>query len=97
MRKRGRTDRTQAAIVQALRRVGASVLVLSNVGDGCPDLLCGWQGHSLLLEVKDGLKRPSQRRLTTDQQAFVETWRGGPVRVVQSVDEAFAVLRECVR
>lgn len=59
MRICGRIDGNQAQIVRALRQVGATVLSLADMGDGCPDLLVGFRGFNILLEVKDGSASPS--------------------------------------
>lgn len=84
----GKLDRNQTAIVAALRSIGTHVLSLAPLGKGAPDLLC-WRhvvGY-VLLEVKDGGKPPSARKLTADQVAFHAAW-GGPIHVVESVDDA---------
>lgn len=56
--------------------MGASVQPLHTVGQGCPDLLVGYGGTNYLLEVKDGNKPPSQRKLTPDEHAWHDEWRG---------------------
>ena len=66
MRLAARTDANHAAVVRALRQVGASVLDLSRVGQGCPDLLVGYQGKNFLVEVKATAKK----KLTKDQVRF---------------------------
>ncbi len=88
MRRAARTDDNQAGIVSALRKCGATVQSLAAVGAGVPDLLVGFRGWTLLLEVKDGSKPPSARKLTPDQERWHGGWRGAPVRVVDSVDAA---------
>lgn len=88
MRRAARTDRTQRAIVDALRKAGCSVQHLHAVGGGCPDLLVGVAGRTLLLEVKDGEKPPSERQMTADQKVWASGWRGGALWVVHSPDEA---------
>jgi hypothetical protein len=70
---------------------GASVQSLASVGRGCPDLLVGFKGRNLLLEVKDGRKPPSARELTDDQKKWHGGWLGN-VRVVESVEQAIAAL-----
>ena len=87
MRRAAKTDANQSAIVDALRTVGCSVLPLHAVGQGCPDILCGFQGRNVLIEIKDGAKPPSARKLTPDQVDFHALWRG-QVTVVTSVREA---------
>jgi hypothetical protein len=89
MRRAARVDSNQSEIVAALRAVGVSVQPLHTVGKGCPDLLCGVRGTNLLLEIKDGNKPPSARKLTPDEAAWHESWRG-QVAIVESVDEAIA-------
>jgi len=45
-----RVDANQQEIVKALRSVGAYVRVITQ-GDGLPDLLVGYRGVTLLMEV----------------------------------------------
>ena len=96
MRLAARKDDNQDEIVAALRAVGATVQTLHQLGRGVPDLLVGWRGVNLLLEVKDGNKIPSKRRLTEDEAKWHDAWRG-QVATVNSVDEALALLRVRVR
>jgi len=84
-----RTDSNQAAIIRALRETGASVCSLASVGSGCPDLLVGWAGINLLLEVKNMAGRGM--RFTPAEREFMDAWRGR-VHVVTSVIEALDVL-----
>jgi len=94
MRARGRTDANQARIVEALRRLGASVSVTSGIGNGFPDLLVGYRGRTTLLEIKDGEKPPSERKLTEAEAYFLGNWKGGPAVVVENEREAItAVLK----
>lgn len=85
-----RVDANHADVVAALRAVGASVQSLAVCGGGVPDLLVGLRGRTYLIEVKDGSKPPSARRLTPDEEAWHREWRGAPVAVVKNVDEALA-------
>ena len=91
MRRAARVDANQPEIVTALRSVGASVAVTSMVGSGFPDIVVGYHGENFLLEIKDGSKPPSARKLTLDEQEFSDTWRG-TVFIVTSVDEALATI-----
>lgn len=87
MRRAARTDANQRDIVDALRSVGATVQPLHAVGAGCPDILVGWRGTNYLIEIKDGDKPPSQRKLTSAENAFHALW-GGHVAIVNNVNEA---------
>ena len=91
MRRAAKTDANHAVIVGALKACGATVQSLAAVGAGCPDLLVGHRGRNLLMEIKDGAKRPSARKLTPDQCGWHGGWRG-QVIVVESEAQAIAAL-----
>lgn len=97
MRKIARVDANQAEIVRALRDVGYTVQSLAQLGGGVPDLLVAGinrrtgEAGLWLMEVKDGRRPPSERRLTPDEAAWHASW-GGPVAVVESVYDALAVV-----
>jgi len=96
MRRAARVDANQADIVHVLRRAGATVQLIHVIGDGCPDLLVGWRGRNLLLEVKDGSRPPSERCLTPDEERWHALWRG-QVAVVTCEREALALLDPLLR
>jgi hypothetical protein len=86
-------DANQPAIVDYLRSAGASVQILSAVGKGCPDLLVGWQGDNLLLEVKVPKgKGQSAGTLTDDQVTWHAAWRGQVV-IVRTLADCDTILR----
>ena len=87
-----RIDANHEQVVSALRAAGASVQSLAGVGKGVPDLLVGFQGKTLLIEIKDGRKTPSERRLSDDQVRWHGAWRGGPLAIVDGVDAALRML-----
>ena len=86
-----RVDQNQPLIVQALRSVGASVQFLHTIGKGCPDLLVGFRGLNFVLEVKNPAQKPSDRRLTPDEERWHLTWSGQKA-VVETIDEALAAI-----
>lgn len=86
-----RIDNNQNSIVKALRDHGAYVRIVTQ-GDGIPDLLVGYKGVTYLLEVKDGDKTPSKRKLTPHEQKFFDEWTGGIVAIVTSVEDALALI-----
>lgn len=98
MRRAARTDANQPEVVDAFRKLGCSVAILSQVGGGVPDLAvskggtAGYGGRMCFVEVKDGDKPPSDRQLTPDQVEFVQKWRG-PVYIVENLDEVARVVR----
>jgi len=89
--KAARVDRNQSSIVEALRKLGASVLHLHTIGKGAPDIAVGYKGRNALIEIKDGAKPPSARKLTPDEQKFHAEWRG-QVAIIESIDEAVAFI-----
>jgi len=92
LRRAAKVDENQAAVVRTLRALGCSVQSLAAVGAGVPDLLVGRNGLTLLFEVKDGSKPPSERRLTPAQEVWHRDWKGRPVVVVNNEQEAIAAL-----
>lgn len=78
MIRHGRIDSTHREVVEALRGIGASVQPLSDVGKGCPDLLVGYRGRNILLEVKGEASRKKNppHGLTDAQRRWHRTWEG---------------------
>lgn len=94
MRRAAKKDDNHANVVDALRQIpGCTVQDLAAVGNGCPDLLVGFRGRNLCLEIKDGSKPPSHRRLTPEQVVWHHEWRGQVV-VVEDVEQAVRVVTQ---
>lgn len=91
-RRAAKVDANHNLIVAALRTAGASVQSLAAVGHGVPDILVGIAGETYLLEIKDGSKPASQRKLTDDQTVWHSTWRGKPVVVVETEADALRAI-----
>ena len=84
-RTAAKRDTNEAEIIAALRAAGASVQPLSIKGG--PDLLVGYHGGNLLLEVKQ-----REAKLTPDELVWHELW-AGQVAIVRSVEDALEQLR----
>ena len=93
MRRAAKTDANHAEVVSALRAIGASVADTSQVGRGFPDLVAGYRGRNWLIEVKDGAKVPSARKLTEDQIEFKAGWRGHWAVVISAAEAIDLVSR----
>ena len=93
MRTAAKVDANQPDIVQALRQIGATVQPIHVIGKGCPDLLVGYRGVNSLLEVKDGDKPPSARKLTPPELRWHDDWRG-EVFIVKNEYEAIEVITQ---
>lgn len=84
-RKAAKRDTAEPAIVAALEAVGASVQRVS--GTNAADLIVGYRGHDMQLEVKSGKKKASPGQVEAHAN-----WRGHPIRIVRTVDEALAAI-----
>ena len=93
MRRAARRDDNEKDIIQAMRTEGAYVKVIND--EGLFDLLVNHRGETMLIEVKDGSKPPSARRLTEAEQKFHHEWPGSDLYIINSVEEALALLRTC--
>ena len=91
MRRAARTDGNQKRIVDGLRAFGASVSVISNSGQGIPDLCVGYGGQTFLFELKDPTKPKADRQLTPDQVKWHKAWKGH-VAVVETLEDALEEL-----
>jgi hypothetical protein len=96
IRRSAKTDRNHAEIRDAMRKCGAWVIDMSAAGRGIPDLLVVHRMRNFWVEVKDGEKPPSARRLTPDQVKFHEQAKasGMDVYVVTTIDEALALMND---
>lgn len=86
-----KTDTNHMLVVNALRKFGVFVVDTSRVGAGFPDLLCVYRGVTVLLEVKDGTRPRSERKLTPAQQRFHERFPGR-VAVAESPEDAIRIV-----
>jgi hypothetical protein len=67
------------------------------MGKGIPDLLVGWRGLNVLLELKDGSKPPSAQELTCDERDWHAKWAGQLATVNSAEDAARVVIAEWER
>ena len=97
MRARPRKDSNHTDIVGTFRACHCSVFDTASIGGGAPDIIAACPSKNgyinILVEIKDGSKPPSQRKLTVDEYEFQQTWRGKYV-VITSVDDVIELLRE---
>jgi hypothetical protein len=89
MRYRPRVDRNQSEIVMGLRAAGCQVLSLASIGRGCADILVQYRDKLYLMEIKDGNKPPSHRKLTDDEAEFHMHWK---VYIVESIEDSYRVI-----
>jgi Holliday junction resolvase len=84
VRRAAKRDSNEAAIVQALEKLGWQVTRLS-MPDG-PDLMLAKAGRCVLAEVKT-----ATGKLKPGQVDWHAKWQGPPVLVLRSVDDALAI------
>jgi len=84
--KIARIDSNQPIIVKAFREEGFSVHHTHMVGGGFVDIVVGRSGINYLVEIKDGEKSPSKRKLTPDEQEFHSEWKG-TIFIVETVTD----------
>ena len=94
MRLAARRDANEDQVVSALQACGAYVKKIN--GSGEFDLLVWYRGYTLLLEIKDGRRPPSEQKLTPAEQKFHAEWPGDNLHIVNSVDAALELLKRCV-
>lgn len=93
MKRNARVDSNQPEIIAALRKLGAAVLVTSQLKNAF-DILVGFRSQLWIMEIKDGSKPPSQRKLTSGEQKCKIGFEsvGVSYNVVESVGEAIALI-----
>ena len=92
MRTAARVYSNQAEIVKLLRAIpGCKVVSTAALGKGFPDLVVGWMGNNYLIELKDGDKPPSKRKLTPDEKKFHAQWTG-QVAVAKSFEDCLQIV-----
>lgn len=94
MRRAPKRDAGEAAIIESLRAVGATVLMLDN--SGAPDLCVGFRGTNYLFEVKQpigpkGGTSQDGQQLSERQLKWHRAWRGS-VDVIRSPQEALLAI-----
>mgnify|MGYP000898315153 FL=1 len=95
MRRAARIDKNQPQIVEALRRTGASVKVVSQLKKFC-DIVVVHKGTVYLAEIKDGTKSKSSKRLTPGENEYrleVEQ-HGGTYYVIECITDALRMIGE---
>jgi hypothetical protein len=88
-----RVDANHTLIVAAFRAMGCSVQSIASVGKGCPDLLVGRDGWTVPVEVKDGNKPRSARKLTADEEIWKENWKGS-YALIERLEQAHQLVAD---
>lgn len=81
-------DANERELVDVMTALGCSVERLPG-GNGRPDLLIGFRGHTLLVEVKvlgEGLNKL--------QKKFHATWKGATIHVVSTTQQVIEIIHQ---
>ena len=86
-----RKDANHKEIIAYFRSHGALVDDVSDLMGLGYDIVVGWGEVIVLVEIKDGDKPPSARRLTESEEAAQARW-GQKFAVIESTDQARVLL-----
>ena len=92
MRRDCRPDANHKEISNAFARLGWSVLDIHQIPN-CADILVGKLLHCIVIEIKDGSKPPSKRKLTPGEIKFKDRWRGD-YRIVTCLQDVLDIDQE---
>lgn len=84
-RRAARKDANHVEIVAAFRKAGWYVLDVAQLKNCC-DIIISKNGRTIAVEIKDGTKPPSQRKLSKGEEEFRQRWKGEH-KIVLSVDD----------
>lgn len=82
LRFNAQKDKNHGEIVALLKRRGFSVVDLSRVGSGCPDILVSDSRDMWLAEIKT-----DTGKFKDSQTKFYAQWGGKPIYVLRSLDD----------
>lgn len=91
VRQRARTDDNHQEIVNAIRAAGASWQDTSRLAKAL-DGIIGYAGVDQRVEIKDGAKPLSKRKLTPDEQDTFDNWKGRTPVIISCVEDVPIVL-----
>ena len=95
MRLAARTDANHKEVSKAFERLGWSVLDIHQIPDSA-DILVGKWKHNVVIEIKDGSKPPSKRKLTPGEIGFRDRWKGD-YRIVTCLKDVIDIDREYMK
>jgi Holliday junction resolvase len=84
-RRVAKVDANQPEIVKALRGIGWYVLIISQLKNCC-DIIISKNGRTVAVEIKDGSKPPSQRKLSEGELKFKNEWQG-EYMIIESIED----------
>lgn len=92
MFRAAKKDDNHNEIVNFFKDCGWSVLEVYQLKECC-DIIVGRAFQTIAIEIKDGAKPLSKRKLTPGELNFRQNWRGH-YRVVQSIEDVMNINQE---
>ena len=93
-RRAARKDGNHQDIAKLFMAYGFAVLDISQIKHAC-DIIVAKGGITFAIEIKDGSKPPSGRKLTQGERLFMEYWKDkGLWRLVETEDDVKAIVQE---
>ena len=89
--KAAKVDANQPQIVEEFRKRGCQVFHTHQIGKGFPDIAVKCGDRLVLVEIKDGAKPPSARKLTPAEKVFHDAW-AGVVEIVETLDDVASLV-----
>ena len=86
-----RTDANHSEVIAAFRKFGCSVLPIHTLKN-CGDAIVAKCNKTAIIEIKDGKKTASQKKLTKGESAFFEKWQGIYV-VVEDLEDVINLVK----
>lgn len=86
-----RKDNNHGEIVAALEKCGCSIIDLSKMGRGIPDLVAGFRGRWHVMEIKNPANAYGRKGFTPAQKKWADRQQA-PVHIVRTVDEALRII-----
>lgn len=88
-----KTDANQLDLMKQCRKIpNLSIVSTHIIGKGFPDCIIGYKGKNYMIEIKDGNKPKSARKLTKDEIIFHEKWNG-QVNIVENFDDIIKLIQ----
>lgn len=91
-RRAAKTDDNQKEVVALFRKLGWCVLIVSQLKNCC-DIIVSKDGVTIAIEIKDGKKPPSARKLSKGELDFKNEWLG-EWRLVETESDVLEINEE---
>ena len=82
-------DNNHNEITAEFKRLGCGVKDVHSLPNFCDIIVC-YQGETVMVEIKDGSKPPSARKLTSGELKFSDEWtaKGGKWACIETIGQA---------